>query len=62
MSETCGNILVVDDEQEVRISFFEALSSEGYNVSVAENGLMALDILQKNQFEISIAISVLLAA
>ena len=40
-------ILVVDDEQNMRIALYEALSRNGYDVSVAENGRMALDMVEK---------------
>ena len=41
-------IIVVDDEQNNRIALFETLSHKGYNVSVAENGAVALDIIKRN--------------
>ncbi len=41
-------IIVVDDEQDIRIALFESLSRQGYNVSVAENGAVALDIIKRN--------------
>lgn len=41
-------IIVVDDEQNNRIALFESLSRRGYNVSVAENGAIALDIIKRN--------------
>ncbi len=40
-------IIVVDDDQETRIALFEALSRRGYNVSVAENGVLALEIIRR---------------
>ncbi|HET97774.1 MAG TPA: sigma-54-dependent Fis family transcriptional regulator [Desulfurivibrio alkaliphilus] len=40
-------ILVVDDEQNMRVALYEALSRGGYEVTVAENGRMALDLLAK---------------
>jgi two-component system response regulator FlrC len=55
MTGNGGKILVVDDEQEMRISFFEVLNNAGYAVSVAENGRMALDMLQKNPVELVIS-------
>lgn len=45
MTEHIRKILIVDDEQEVRISLYEALKRQGHEVSVAENGAMALDLL-----------------
>ena len=47
MSEAGRKILVVDDEQGMRIELFQALIGEGYAVSVAENGRMALDLLER---------------
>ncbi len=41
-------ILVVDDEQNMRIALYEALSRNGYEVSVAENGQMALEMVEKS--------------
>ncbi|MBU0483877.1 MAG: sigma-54 dependent transcriptional regulator [Proteobacteria bacterium] len=48
MRERARKILIVDDEQNMRIALFEALSRNGYEVAVAENGRMALDMLRKN--------------
>jgi len=39
---------VVDDEQNMRIALYEALSRNGYEVSVAENGQMALEMVEKS--------------
>ena len=47
-TENDKTILVVDDEQNMRIALYETLSRNGYQVSVAENGRMALDMLQRN--------------
>ena len=47
-------ILVVDDEQNMRIALYEALSRNGYEVTVAENGQMALDMVQRNPPELLI--------
>lgn len=46
------SVLIVDDEQIMRDSIREALLSSGYHVTVAEDGLMAKEILQKNEFHI----------
>jgi two-component system response regulator FlrC len=48
MPETSSRILVVDDEQNMRVALFEALSCNGYEVRVAENGRMALDLMRKS--------------
>ncbi|MFH7320338.1 sigma-54-dependent transcriptional regulator [Desulfurivibrio sp. D14AmB] len=42
-------ILVVDDEQNMRVALYEALSRGGYEVTVAENGRMALTLLAKSE-------------
>ncbi len=54
MSERTGKILIVDDEQNMRIALFEALKRNGYEVEVAENGRMALELLQKSNPDILI--------
>ncbi len=41
------NILVVDDEQNIRFLYKEELEDEGYQVSVATNGEEALEMLAK---------------
>jgi CheY-like chemotaxis protein len=39
------NILIVEDEDDIRESLQEVLGSEGYNVNVASNGKEALEML-----------------
>ncbi len=48
MVEQKQRIVVVDDEQQIRIALFEMLSAQGYDVSVAEDGRMALEIIKRN--------------
>lgn len=48
-------ILVVDDEQAVRVDLFQALTKADLAASVAENGRMALDILNRQSIELIIA-------
>ncbi len=55
MSNKARKILVVDDEQNMRIALFEALSRSGHEVAVAENGRMALDMIKKGCPELLIA-------
>lgn len=55
MSEHARKILVVDDEKNMRIALFEALSRNGYDVAVAEHGRMALDMMEKSQPDMVIA-------
>ena len=47
-------IIIVDDDRNNRIALFESLSRRGYNVSVAENGAIALDIIRRNPPELVI--------
>jgi len=47
MSEQTHKILIVDDEQNMRVALFEALSRNGHEVSVAENGRMALEMIAR---------------
>lgn len=48
------NVLVVDDEPEYRLIMRSVLSSEGYNVVVAENGEEALRKMSEVPFDIVI--------
>ncbi len=43
------SILIVDDERELRNLFNKALTEEGYNVLVAENGEKAIDAVKKDE-------------
>jgi len=47
MYEKHNRILVVDDDRDQRIALFESLSREDYEVVVAENGVMGLELMQK---------------
>ncbi|MEK6646866.1 MAG: response regulator [Candidatus Firestonebacteria bacterium] len=42
-------ILIVEDEESVRLLFAEELSAEGYEVDTAENGEVALEKITKNK-------------
>lgn len=46
MNERRGRILVVDDDRAVRESLVRALGLEGYEVSAANDGAKALDVLR----------------
>ena len=48
------NILIVDDEQVIRNSFSRVLTDDGYNVSVAENGVTALEKIKHEVFDIAL--------
>ncbi|TNF52976.1 response regulator [bacterium] len=49
-----GNVLVVDDEPVVLKSCERILTSEGYSVKTASNGQDAIDILQKEDYDLVI--------
>ncbi len=55
MSEQRRKILIVDDEQNMRIVLFEALSRNGYEVAVSENGRTAVEMVKKNLPDLVIA-------
>lgn len=54
MSEQTHKILIVDDEQNMRVALFEVLSRNGHDVAVAENGEMALEMIAKQPPELVI--------
>ena len=45
-------ILIVDDERELRVAFRRMLERENYEVELAESGQQALDLLQKNSYDL----------
>ena len=45
-------ILIVDDERAIRNSLKEILSDEGYDVEVAENGLEACQMVEKEKYDV----------
>ncbi len=47
--------MIVDDEREVRMVLYEAFNRQGYTVSVAENGSMALDMLERNPVDLVVS-------
>jgi acetyl-CoA synthetase len=47
-------VLIVDDEPIVRESLSDWLSSSGYSVAVAEDGEKALDMVQKQKYEVAV--------
>lgn len=48
-------ILVVDDDEHLRLVMQETLTASGYEVEVAESGQQALDILNKDSFDLIIS-------
>ncbi|HOE16652.1 MAG TPA: response regulator [Syntrophorhabdaceae bacterium] len=47
-----ARILVVDDEENIRLLFKEELEEEGFEVDLASNGLEALDKLKEGRFDL----------
>jgi CheY-like chemotaxis protein len=45
-------ILVVDDEENIRLLFKEELEEEGYDVDTASNGLEALEKVKADSFDV----------
>ncbi|MEM7751710.1 MAG: ATP-binding protein, partial [Pseudomonadota bacterium] len=52
-----GRVLVVEDEDAVRIFATEALRRQGYEVLQASDGLEALDVMEENNHEVDIVVS-----
>ncbi len=46
------SILVVDDELLIRDLLYDFFSGQGWNISVAENGEKALDIINSNKIDL----------
>ena len=47
-----ATILIVDDEEHIRLLFKEELEDEGYTVDLASNGLDALDKLKRAAYSV----------
>ncbi len=47
-----ATILVVDDEEHIRLLFKEELEDEGYKVDLASNGVEALERLKRSAYDI----------
>ncbi|MCA8943143.1 MAG: sigma-54-dependent Fis family transcriptional regulator, partial [Planctomycetes bacterium] len=54
MSESCGNVLVVDDEQDLAESCAFFLRRNGYHVQCAGSGEEAVALLEDGEFELVI--------
>jgi Response regulator containing CheY-like receiver, AAA-type ATPase, and DNA-binding domains len=52
-SEKKLNILIADDEEGLRFSLASILEIEGYDVQTAGDGLEALELVKKNEFDIA---------
>ena len=51
-SEHRARILVVDDDRPIQVLLTAALSVGGYEVACASNGRQAVNMIQKNQFDL----------
>ncbi len=52
-----GRVLVVEDEDAVRIFATEALKRQGYEVLQAADGIEALEIMEENDYRVDIVVS-----
>ena len=52
MDKSNHHILVVDDERSMRELLDYMLSREGYRISMAENGRKAVDMIQKDEYDL----------
>ncbi|MHC4425045.1 MAG: sigma-54-dependent transcriptional regulator [Planctomycetota bacterium] len=52
--EENGNILIVEDEQDMLLGLRKILSNQGYNVEIAGSGSVGLEKIQKSNFDIVI--------
>lgn len=48
------NILIIEDEEAIREGIYEYLSEVGYNVEVAEDGLLGIELFNKKSFDLVI--------
>lgn len=48
------NVLVVDDDYHMRLALKESLSKAGYSVSVAEDGMEAVEVVRKSPLDLMI--------
>ena len=48
------NILIIEDEKEIRVGVSEYLSEVGYNVISAEDGMQGIELFNKNKFDLVI--------
>ena len=49
-----GKILIADDEMRIRVLLYDFLTREGYKVYEAEDGVQAVDMAKKEQFDLII--------
>jgi len=54
MTEMKEHVLVVEDDQDIAFAVREYLLSQGYQVSVAENGQVALEVVAESDIDLAI--------
>ena len=52
MKKSKGKILVIDDEDVIRMGCGEILNLHGYDVDLAENGLVGLEKIIQNEYDL----------
>lgn len=52
MNSPVARLLVVDDERSMRELLEYMLSKEGYGITLAENGRTAVDLIEKNEYDL----------
>jgi two-component system response regulator PilR (NtrC family) len=52
MNASSAHLLIVDDERSMRELLEYMLSKEGYTISLAENGLTAVEMVEKTEFDL----------
>lgn len=53
MSQNDVKILVVDDDESIRLSFKLLLQKDGYQADIVENGKSALELIRKHKFDLA---------
>jgi len=53
MSSQTLKILIVDDDESIRISFKQVLAKDGHQATIVENGSLALEQVKKNQIDLA---------
>ena len=51
---TAARILIIDDELSIRLTLAEILKNDGYEVMIAENGQVALDMISHHVFDLAL--------
>ena len=47
-----GRVLAIDDEEPIRMLIKRVLTAQGYEVTVAQDGLQGLEMLQRKRFDV----------